>query len=119
MEYHFDGKIYTDKIDFQRVLENDWYRKYSKYMIQGFFRIGKQFLYNGTSYEVLDNDAKVSKSNGWLYVQSISENPSKMYVHPRKVLSIQPELREQLDSSLEEQNIEVNTFISFEQLNLF
>ncbi|PFW93900.1 hypothetical protein [Bacillus pseudomycoides] len=117
-EYHFDDKVYTDYKEFCEVIAKDWYNKYNKYMIQKFFYIGRKFEYGGIVHEVLENNAKVSETEGWLYLKAYyKKNTSLFGVHPRKVLKEAPLLKEELDQML--QGVEFTEIELYDQLELF
>lgn len=117
-EYHWDDKIYTDYKEFREVIAKDWYNKYNKYMIQSFFYIGRKFEHDGIEHEVLENNAEVSETKGWLYLKAIGKkNSYKVYIHPRKVLKKELSLREKLDQMLKD--VELNDTELYEQIELF
>lgn len=120
-EYHFYNEIYTDKKEWEKALKKDPFNKYNKYMIKEFFYVGRRFVFEGHEYEVLDNDAEVSKMKGWLYLQTLGPNGYfPLYIHPRKILFVQPDLKELLDKSLEGLGV-LNTEdeMEYEQMELF
>ncbi|PEM69352.1 hypothetical protein [Bacillus pseudomycoides] len=118
-QYHFDDQIYTNKEEWKNAVSKDFYQKYNKYMIQAFFYVGRQFEYEGFTHEVLDNDAQISNTKGWLYLKTLGENSYKGWVHPRKILRKEPKLIQELDNSLEEKSIVIETFENQEQMQLF
>lgn len=102
-EYHFNDEIYTDYAEFKNVLAKDWYRKYNPYMIKEFFQIGKKFIFEGAEHEVIQNNAEVSETKGWLYLKSLGKKPYYNYwMYPRKVLKNEISLREELDQMLKD-----------------
>ncbi len=113
-EYHFYNEIYTDKQEWERALKKDPFKKYNKYMIKEFFYKGRKFLFEGHEYEVIDNDAEVSKMKGWLFLKTRGYT---LYMHPRKILFEQSDLKELLDRGLEGLNIESE--MEYEQIELF
>ncbi|PDY14182.1 hypothetical protein COO16_04260 [Bacillus pseudomycoides] len=118
-QYHFDDQIYTDKKEWKIAVSKDFYKKYNKYMIQTFFYIGRQFEYEGSTHEVLDNNAQISNTKGWLYLKTLGENSYKSRIHPRKILRKEPKLKQELDTSLEGENTVIETFENHEQMQLF
>lgn len=116
-QYHFDDEVYTDYREFKKVIAKDWYRKYNKYMIQSFFYIGRKFEYDGIVHEVLENNAEVSKTKGWLYLKALGKNPYSCWVNPRQVLKKEPSLKEELDKTLKD--IDLNEIELYEQMELF
>lgn len=118
-QYHFNNTIYTSREGLKKALDNDWYKKYNKYMVREFFYIGRQFEFEGIMYEVLNNDNQVSHMKGWLDIKSIGENPFKCWVSPRKVLLNKPSLIKELDESLEVKNISFDIKEDHEQMQLF
>ncbi|MCU4771046.1 hypothetical protein [Bacillus toyonensis] len=118
-QYHFDNMIYTSREDLKKAVENDWYKKYNKYMIQEFFYIGRQFEFNGITYEILNNKAQESHVEGWLYLKAIGKNSYKVWISPRKILLDEPIFRKELDESLERANISLEINENHEQMQLF
>ncbi|PEI44600.1 hypothetical protein [Bacillus pseudomycoides] len=116
-EYHFDDKVYTDYTEFKKALAKDWYKKYNPYMIKEFFYIGRKFVFGRFEHEVLDNNAEVSETKGWLYLKSLGERPYEYKIYPRKVLKEEPSLREELDQTLKD--IDLNETELYEQMELF
>lgn len=116
-EYHFDDEEYTDYTEFKKVLAKDWYNQYNKYMIQAFFTTGKEFKYEGHLTEIIENNS--SNPKGWLYLKSYygGDRNLSFWVHPRKVLKKEPSLREELDQTLK--NVELNETELYEQIELF
>ncbi|MDF9614200.1 hypothetical protein P5763_19340 [Bacillus cereus] len=113
-EYHFYNEIYKDKKEWERALKTDPFNKYNKYMIKEFFYKGRKFLFERHEYEVIENDEEVSKMKGWLFLKT---GGNTLYMHPRKILFKQPDLKELLDKGLEELNIEVE--MEYVQIELF
>ncbi len=66
--------IYTSRETLKNEVENNWYKKYNKYMIREFFYIGRKFEFEGIDYEVLNNNAKESHVEGWLYLKIVGNN---------------------------------------------
>lgn len=118
-QYHFDNMIYTSREDLKKAVENDWYKKYNKYMIREFFYIGRQFDFDGITYEVLNNNAQESHVEGWLYLKAIGENSYNCWISPRKILLDEPIFRKELDESLERANISLEINENHEQMQLF
>ncbi|MED1107717.1 hypothetical protein [Bacillus paramycoides] len=116
-EYHFYNEIYTDKKEWEKALKTDPFNKYNKYMIKEFFNVGRKFIFDGNEYEVINNDAEVSEMKGWLHLKTFGESGYTLYIHPRKILFEQPDLKELLDKGLEGLNIEGE--VEFEQMELF
>lgn len=118
-QYHFDNMIFASWKDIKNAVDNHWYRKYNKYMIREFFYIGRKFEFEGIMYEVLNNGAQESYVEGWLYLKAIGESSYKAWISPRKILSGEPSLREELDGSLERTNISIELNEEHVQMQLF
>lgn len=118
-QYHFDNMILTSREVLKNAVENNWYKKYNKYMIREFFYIGKQFEFDGITYEVLNNNAQASHVEGWLYLKVIGENSYKCWISPRKILLDEPIFRKKLNESLERANISLEIKENHEQMQLF
>ncbi|MFF2343901.1 hypothetical protein [Bacillus mycoides] len=104
-QYHMNNMIYTSREGFKKAVENDWYKRYSKYMIREFFYIGRQFEFEGITHEVLNNNAQDPNVEGWLYLKTTGENSYRAWISPRKILLNETSLKEELDESLERENI--------------
>ncbi|HDR7594801.1 TPA: hypothetical protein QCX59_003995 [Bacillus mycoides] len=118
-QYHFDNMIFTSREALKNVVENDWYKKYNQYMIQDFFYIGRQFEFDGITYEILNNNAQESQVEGWLYLKTIGENSYKAWISPRKILLNEPRFKKELDESLERANISIELNEDYVQMQLF
>jgi hypothetical protein len=118
-QYHFYNQIFTDRKEWGNALKTDPFNKYNKYMINEFFHVGrKEFLFEGKEYEVIDNDAEVSKMKGWLHLKTPGiDGDYTLYIHPRKILFKEPGLKELLDKGLEGLCIEEE--VLYEQIELF
>ncbi|MGD6955446.1 hypothetical protein ACQCWI_28070 [Bacillus thuringiensis] len=117
-QYHFYNQIFTDRKEWENALKTDPFNKYNKYMLKEFFYVGRKFVFEGKEYEVIDNDAEVSKMKGWLHLKTpgISRDYT-LYIHPRKILFKEPSLKELLDKGLEGLCIEGE--VQYEQIELF
>lgn len=62
IQYHYDNEVYIDRNKFYKKIKTD-------YIVRLFFNKGKQFIYGGELQEVLENNAQVSQSTGWLYLK--------------------------------------------------
>ncbi|MEC3226104.1 hypothetical protein P9027_29745 [Bacillus thuringiensis] len=118
-QYHFDNIIFASWKDIKDAVDNHWYKKYNKYMIREFFYIGKKFVFEGIMYEVLNNSVQESQVEGWLYLKSIGESSYKAWISPRKILSGEPGLKEELDESLERANAPLDIIEDHVQMQLF
>ncbi|OUC01053.1 hypothetical protein COK65_18725 [Bacillus thuringiensis] len=96
IQYHYDGEVYMDREEFYKKIKSD-------YMIRSFFNKGKQFIYDGQLQKVLENNANVSNSAGWLYLQG---ETFSYYVLPQTLINNDLELREQWVQFLGEQDEE-------------
>ncbi|MGN4544807.1 hypothetical protein [Bacillus cereus group sp. MYBK95-2] len=118
-QYHLDKKIYTDQAEWKKAIANDWFKKYNQYMIKEFFYLGRKFEFEGHVHEVLDNNAEVSKMKGWLKLKVSGNKPYEVYIHPKKILRDKPELKNELDNSLEGKTIISNISENHEQMKFF
>ncbi|MFA2694677.1 hypothetical protein [Bacillus mycoides] len=118
-QYHFDNMIYTSREALKNAVENDWYKKYNKYMIREFFYIGRQFEFDGITYEVLNNNAQESHVEGWLFLKAIGESSYTAWISPRKILLDEPIFKKELDESLERANILTELNEDHVQMQLF
>lgn len=118
-QYHVDNMIYTSREEIKNIVKNDWYKRYNKYMIRDFFYIGRKFEYEGKICEVLDNNVQVSQSVGWLHIKTVGQDSYKFVISPRKILLNEPILKNELDESLEGENISLEINEDHEQLQLF
>lgn len=96
IQYHYDGEVYMDREEFYKKIKSD-------YMIRLFFNKGKQFIYDGELQKVLENNAQVSDSTGWLYLQG---ETFSYYILPQTLINTDLELREQWIQFLGEQDEE-------------
>ncbi|MDR5021388.1 hypothetical protein FOL75_04795 [Bacillus thuringiensis] len=96
IQYHYDGEVYMDQKEFYKKIKSD-------YMVRLFFCKGKQFIYNGELQKVLENNAQVSDSNGWLYVQG---ETFSYYTLPQTLIDKDSELRKHWIQFLQEQDDE-------------
>lgn len=96
IQYHYDGEVYMNQKNFYTKIKND-------YMIRLFFYKGKKFIYDGELQQVLENNAQVSDSTGWIYVQG---ETFSYYTLPQTLISKDAELRKQWIQFLQEQDEE-------------
>lgn len=118
-QYHLDEKIYTDHAEWKKAIANDWFKKYNQYMIKEFFYLGRKFEFEGHVHEVLNNNAEVSKMKGWLKLKVFGDKSHEVYIHPKKILRDKPELKNELDDSLEGKTIISHISENHEQMKLF
>lgn len=118
-QYHLDEKIYTDHAEWKKAIANDWFKKYNQYMIKEFFYLGRKFEFEGHVHEVLNNDAEEDKMKGWLKLKVSGNKSYEVYIHSRKILRDKPELRNELDLSLEGKTVISNISENHEQMKLF
>ncbi|WP_142337956.1 hypothetical protein [Bacillus toyonensis] len=118
-QYHFDNMIYTSREDLKNAVKKDWYKRYNKYMIREFFYIGRKFVFEGITYEIMDNNAQESHVEGWLYLKAIGENSYKAWISPRKILLNEPGLKKEMDESLERANVSLEITEDHVQMQLF
>ncbi|HFK1495018.1 TPA: hypothetical protein ACGXKS_005654 [Bacillus cereus] len=98
IQYHYDGEVYRNQNEFYKKIKSD-------YMVRLFFVKGKRFKYSGELQEVLENNAQVSNSTGWLYLQG---ETFSYYVLPQNLINTDSDLREQWIQFLREQDEERN-----------
>lgn len=97
IQYHYNSEVYMDWNDFHKKIKSD-------YMVRLFFNQGKQFIYDGELQKVLENNAQVSQSTGWLYLQG---ETFSYYAQPQTLLNNDSELRKQWIQFLQEQDEEI------------
>lgn len=96
IQYHYNGEVYMNRKEFYKKIKND-------YMVRLFFNKGKQFIYDGELQKVLENNAQVSNSTGWLHIQG---ETFSYYTLPKTLINKNAELRKQWIQFLREQDEE-------------
>lgn len=96
IQYHYDGEVYMNRKEFYKKIKND-------YMVRLFFNKGKQFIYDDELQKVLENNAQVSDSTGWLHIQG---ETFSYYTLPQTLINKNAELRKQWIQFIHEQDEE-------------